>query len=279
MTRTRTIRTVHAGTRDASTEIKAFHDKGFQDFTLDLTCLSPPPSPPGSIYTTETTIRSATVSPSPRHSISLSFRSPSPSLSRQSKSKISSRFSRSSGVPLSPITNTNSNSNANASNPSLLRGSWPLMRYVGRGTPINKSRMIEWGVASNENENGNDNENDVGEDGVLYTTARATSLDSTTHHSQRTTSSEWNILNRRSSTVPSRTRSRSLRLDPPTTPSPEIQIEGLGSEKPGEWSSFMQTVLDESSSPPPQASPSSSSTTTTTTPLIGPNTSSLPFKK
>ncbi|KAG6871804.1 hypothetical protein C0995_016360 [Termitomyces sp. Mi166 len=211
--------TVHA-LQDVSVEIPAF--QGFEDFELDLTCLSPPTSPPGSIYEDA---RSITPSVSPRHSISLSFRSPSPTQSR--RSKVSQAKSAS---PLLP----------NSSGTSVPRGSWPLVRYVGRGTPIDKNRRIEWGGTSNESD-------DVGEDGVLFTTVRSTSLDSTAHPSQRSASPEWNVLSRHSSTVPARTKSRSLRTHPPT-PSPAIQIEGLGSENPGEWASFVHTVLGESSS-------------------------------
>ncbi|KAG6916492.1 hypothetical protein DXG01_006618 [Tephrocybe rancida] len=212
--------TVHA-LQDPPVEIPSF--KGFTDFELDLTCLSPPPSPPASIYTDA---RSNSPSGSPRHSISVSFRSNSPS-----RSRVSGISQAKSSSPLLPT-----------SAASVVRGSWPLMRYVGRGTPIDKNRRIEWGGTSNEGD-------DVGEDGVLFSTVRSTSLDSAAHPSQRSVSPEWNnVLDRRPSTLPSRSRSRSVAVDP-ATPSPEIQIEGLGSEKPGEWASFMQTVLSESSSP------------------------------
>ncbi|KAG5337276.1 hypothetical protein C0989_009958 [Termitomyces sp. Mn162] len=209
--------TVHA-VQDVSVEIPTF--QGFKDFELDLTCLSPPTSPPASIYEDA---RSITPPVSPRHSVSTSFRSSSPTQSR--RSKVSQTKSAS---PLLP----------SSSGTSVPRGSWPLVRYVGRGTPIDRNRRIEWGGTSNEGD-------DVGEDGILFTTARSTSLDSTAHPSQRSASPEWNILSRRSSTVPTRTGSRSLRTDPPT-PSPAIQIEGLGSENPGEWASFVHTVLGES---------------------------------
>ncbi|KAG6843653.1 hypothetical protein H0H87_001962 [Tephrocybe sp. NHM501043] len=213
--------TVHATEDRPAAEIPSF--KGFTDFELDLTCLSPPPSPPASIYSDA---RSNSPPASPRHSISFSFRSSSPSRgSRLSQAKSSSNL-----LPVSGAA-------------SVARGSWPLMRYVGRGTPVDKNRRIEWGATSNEG--GGD---DVGEDGFLFSTVRATSLDSAGHPSHRSVSAEWNnILDRRPSTIPSRRKSRSRAVDQPT-PSPAIQIEGLGSEAPGEWASFMQTVLGESSS-------------------------------
>ncbi|KAG6864437.1 hypothetical protein C0991_009539 [Blastosporella zonata] len=218
--------TVHVLQDTPAVEIPSFN--GFTDFELDLTCLSPPPSPPESIYSDA---RSNSPSASPRHSISLSFRSSSPS-------RISGLSQAKSSAPLLPA----------SGGTSVVRGSWPLMRYVGRGTPIDKNRRIEWGGTSNEGD-------DVGEDGVLFSTVRSTSIESSVHPSQRSVSPEWNnILDRRPSTVPSRSRSRSVPLEPPT-PRPEIQIEGLGSENPGEWASFMHTVLGESS-PPGNASTS-----------------------
>ncbi|KAG6825393.1 hypothetical protein H0H92_003834, partial [Tricholoma furcatifolium] len=265
---------------EAPIEVRAF--QGFRDFELDLTCLSPPPSPPPSVY------RDAT--PSPRNSTSL--RSPSPALSRKSHTK-----SISSIVPT-------------GENPAV-RGSWPLARYVGRGTPIDKGRRMEWSATSTEC-------GDVGEDGVLVRTTsyepppkgsstpewKYNILDNlldrppsarppskrewhTQPSSKHAPSPEWkynildnlldrppsarplpkraaspdwnlnvldNLLDRPPSTLPKRSRSLDICANVPP-PSLAIEIEGAG--KPEEWSSFMQTILGDSSpstqAPTPQS--------------------------
>jgi hypothetical protein len=117
---------------------------------------------------------------------------------------------------------------------SVPRGSWPLMKYVGRGTPIDKSRRVEWAGISGD---------DVGEDGLLFSNVRSTSLDSAVRPSQRSISPEWHVLapTRRPSTLPTRSRSRTF-ADESSVEKPEIKLEGLSSDT-SEWSSFMQTVL------------------------------------
>ncbi|KAG6874782.1 hypothetical protein C0992_006576 [Termitomyces sp. T32_za158] len=217
---------------------------GFKDFDLDLTCLSPPTSPPASIYEDA---RSISIAPSvsPRHSISLSFRAPSPTHSR--RSKVSTTKSA------SPLLQ-------NQSSTSVPRGSWPLVRYVGRGTPIDRTRRSEWGATSTED--GDADGDGVDEDGVFLPSVRGPSIDSAV-------SPDWNILSRRASTVPARASTRVLR------PSPAIQIEGLGSEKPGEWASFVHTVLGESSSSS-AASTSTSTSASTSTSTAQPQPALLP---
>ncbi|KAG5642374.1 hypothetical protein DXG03_002949 [Asterophora parasitica] len=216
--------TVH-GLQDTAVDIPAF--EGFTEFELDLSCLSPPPSPPASIYTDA---RSASPTASPRHSMSLH----------------SVSTTQSPGD--SPRRDTVSSHLSHVASSSAVRGSWPLMRYVGRGTPIDRNRRIEWGGVGPE---------DIGEDGLLFSAVRSTSLDSATRPSQRSASPEWSILHRRPSTLPARNKTRSFATELPT-PSPEIQIEGLGAENPGEWDSFMQTVLSVSSGSPPEESTSAS---------------------
>jgi len=116
----------------------------------------------------------------------------------------------------------------------------PLKRYIGRGTPIDKNRRIEWGRPSAD---------EAGEDGFLVSEVRATSLELARRPSQRSISPDWNllphsILARRPSTLPARSRSRSFATaNVLETPTPEIQIEGLGEEKE-EWGSFVHTVLE-----------------------------------
>ncbi|KAF5379853.1 hypothetical protein D9615_005825 [Tricholomella constricta] len=219
-----TVHGVQDAAAAAAVDMPAF--EGFTEFELDLSCLSPPPSPPASIYTDA---RSVSPTASPRTSTSRHSYSPTQSPGASPRTDTSPR--------LSPAT-------ANAA----VRGSWPLMKYVGRGTPIDTNRRKEWsGVGSVEG---------VNENGVLFSAVRSTSLDSEAFHpSQRSVSPEWSVLNRRPSTLPSRHRSRSfaVELEPPT-PSPEIQIEGLGADNPGEWASFMHTVLSGSSESDPAAS-------------------------
>jgi hypothetical protein len=67
---------------------------------------------------------------------------------------------------------------------SILRGSWPANKYMGRGTPVDKNRRKEWSGLTAE---------DVGEDGLLFSEVRATSLDS--RSPRISSSSEWDFLN------------------------------------------------------------------------------------
>ncbi|KAG6885867.1 hypothetical protein C0992_004830 [Termitomyces sp. T32_za158] len=136
---------------------------GFKDFDLDLTCLSLPASLPASIYEDARSI-SIALSVSPRHSISLSFRAPSPTNS--CRSKVSTTKSA------SPLLQ-------NQSSTSVPRGPWPLVRYVGRGTPIDRTRRSEWGATSTEDDGDADADaDDVGEDGMCLPSLRALSIDS-----------------------------------------------------------------------------------------------------
>ncbi|RDB26071.1 hypothetical protein Hypma_006154 [Hypsizygus marmoreus] len=205
--------TVHGfPSHNAVIEIPSF--EGFTDFELDLSCLSPPSSPPASIIETDTRSMSPPASPSSRRSISF-------------QSSASHSHDKSPSPRLLPVTPS-----------TVARGSWPLMRYVGRGTPIDRNRRIEWGGIGNE---------DIGEDGVLFSTVRSTSLDSAIRPSQRSISPEWNILassplGRRSSTLPPRNRSRSFAPET-VVETPAIKLEGLGTDNTGEWSSLLQTVL------------------------------------
>lgn len=202
---------------------------GFGDFDLDLSCLSPPSSP------TPSTSNLPPDTPSPPSSLKLS-RSTSfvsqMSLLPQKKSK-----KKMSSPHLGATTGSASTS----------RGSWPLIKYAGRGTPIDRSRRLEWGGFSGE---------DVAEDGILFSTGvRSTSLYSAIRSSKRCASPEWSHASAVSSShsrVSSESASRgngSVHEQPP-----ELAIEGLGADKSEEWDSIMKTVLASSSTEVPPAS-------------------------
>ncbi|KAG5649802.1 hypothetical protein H0H81_001940 [Sphagnurus paluster] len=214
--------TVH-GVHETTVEIPAF--EGFTEFELDLSLLSPPPSPPASMYTDARSL-SPTSSPRPSMSMSMSFHS---SISQS-------------------VSHSQNQSALNAADNSVSRGPWPLKRYVGRGTPIYRSRRIEWGGVGSE---------EVSEDGFLFSDVGSTSLDSAFRPSTRSISPEWSVLHRRPSTLPARARSRTFAVEPPT-PTPEIEIE-IETQSPGEWASFMQTVLSGTAQTAPTASGASTS--------------------
>lgn len=212
---------------------------GFKDFELDLSCLSPPPSPEPSV----SEIRHSTPSPPPSsspsaRSVSFVSHTPSPTIGRSPKTRSMSRLSP---VPAS----------------SIHRGSWQLMKYVGRGTPIDKNRRIEWAGISGD---------DVGEDGLLFSNVRSTSLDSAVGPSQRSVSPEWHVLppTRRPSTLPTRSRSRTFATES-AVEKPEIKLEGIGSDN-SEWSSFMQTLLSSTESTSESSASASTSASTSNLP-------------
>ena len=195
---------------------------GFTDFDLDLSCLSPPSSPTPST----SNLPPATPSPpsSPILSRATSFVTQMSSLpQKKSKKKLSSPQL---GI-VAPAT------------PTTSRGSWPLIKYTGRGTPIDRTRRLQWGGFSGE---------DVAEDGVLFSTA---SLGSATRRSQRSASPEWSHISAFSSSHSS--RSATSRGNGSINEQPSILIEGLGTDKSDEWDSIMKTVLASSSPEVPPA--------------------------
>ncbi|KAF8799102.1 hypothetical protein BYT27DRAFT_7176576 [Phlegmacium glaucopus] len=199
---------------------------GFTDFELDLSCLSPPSSP------TPSTSNLPPDSPSPPSSPILTrstsfITQMSPLPQKKSKKRLSSPHL---GATASATTS---------------RGSWPLIKYAGRGTPIDRNRRLQWGGFSGEEV--------VAEDGLLFSTVRSTSLDSAIRPSQRSASPEWSHISRLSSshshTASSESASRgdgSVHEQPPELA--PILIEGLGADKSDEWASIMKTVLASSSS-------------------------------
>ncbi|TFK34299.1 hypothetical protein BDQ12DRAFT_375247 [Crucibulum laeve] len=183
----------------------------FSDFDLDLSCLStavPPASP--------------SPPPSPILSRSISFAKHLAPLSGQKQMK------RQSSPLLAPNTTT-----------SIIQGTWPSPEYTGRGTPIDRNRRVEWGGTTND---------EVGEDGILFSAVRSTSLDSAIRP-RRSMSPEWQYLSpipsSKSPSPPGSDRRYSLRRSigekvPDLTP---IEIKGIDPDQPEDWASMMQAVL------------------------------------
>ncbi|KAJ8516223.1 hypothetical protein ONZ45_g6433 [Pleurotus djamor] len=114
---------------------------------------------------------------------------------------------------------------------TMLRGSWPLVKYVGRGTPIDRTRRSQWGGSLTS---------DVGEDGVLCsTTVRSSSLDSAVQSTARSISPDWNYV------------SQSLRSplqitmgEPEGPVADHLGLTDRLQASPKEWSEFMQGLLE-----------------------------------
>ncbi|KAK2467224.1 hypothetical protein APHAL10511_000773 [Amanita phalloides] len=197
----------------SGTKIPSF--AGFSDFDLDLS-LSPPTSPN----------KPSSPLPTPSHE-STPRSSKTPSLFSQS-------YSLSEGRPARKMTPTLMMPPSVAA--TVLRGSWPLVRHVGRGTPVDKTRRVEWGTL------GGEEEEEVTEDGLLL---RSASLDSVSRQSPP----EWNLLLTSPSSSSSqpenhtfpRSRSRLFDEPPPELPNP------VNTASPEEWTSLMQMVLKPSS--------------------------------
>ncbi|TFK72409.1 hypothetical protein BDN72DRAFT_324445 [Pluteus cervinus] len=208
---------------NAAVDLSMF--EGFTEFKLDLSCLSAPPSPCSSA-TELPPSTSPTGSRSSCHSVAFSSRPSSP----MGAEKVSYRIP---SPQLSAVTAT-----------TAVRGSWPLVKYVGRGTPVDRNRRIEWGAPGSD---------EVGEDGVLFAAARSTSLESGLRASDRSISQEWHytapsLTSHRSSPFLTRASSTRFAMEGPVPESAQIRIEGLGSDHSAEWESIIQTVLDSGTS-------------------------------
>ncbi|KAF8910926.1 hypothetical protein CPB84DRAFT_1723068 [Gymnopilus junonius] len=204
------VRTIRGEDLDAKIDTSIFDV--FTDFELDLSCLSTPPSPEAS--TSELPPPTPSPPSSPVLARTSSYASQLSSLTKRLPAKKALSHKLSSTVSAAP------------------RGSWPLVKYAGRGTPIDRSRRLEWAGFSTE---------EVGEDGLLSSHVRSTSLDSGIRPSQRSLSPEWNYLPRLSSssshsegTTP---RDHSVDEQPPELAPIEIEA------KEDEWDSIMKTVL------------------------------------
>jgi len=188
----------------------------FKEFELDLSCLSPPASPVPS--TSELPPSTPSPPASPILARSTSFASQLTIMPKKSSRKASSA-QMSSTVPAGS------------------RGSWPLIKYAGRGTPIDRNRRLEWGGFVGE---------DVAEDGVLFTSVRSTSLDSGRGQSQRSLSPEWNYLSplSLSSSTSQSTHSETMSRRTASIYEPPPEIAPLQiADKIDEWDSIMKTVL------------------------------------
>ncbi|KAJ7240151.1 hypothetical protein B0H12DRAFT_1221783 [Mycena haematopus] len=214
----------HAATLD----VTSFSAEGFSDFDLDLTCLSRPPSPPPSPppqsdYPFSPYLPSSPPSSS-RRSVSFST-GPSLSLGRPASAP---------GLSVSPRISLTGAPNGPGS------ASWPLPR-VGHGTPIDRGRRSAWAG----NGAGEDGAEEVAEDGVLFSTVRSTSIDSTPPLSQRSISplTEWNCVSPPALVYkPYAERRRStISLLPESV---RIQLPGINHNSSAEWAnSTTQTVL------------------------------------
>ncbi|KAJ6523854.1 hypothetical protein B0H19DRAFT_1201026 [Mycena capillaripes] len=117
-------------------------------------------------------------------------------------------------------------------------GSWPLSR-LGRGTPIDRGRRSEW---SGNGAGGSD----AAEDGVLFSTVRSTSIDSTPQPSQRSISplAEWNYISPPLLMYkPYSERRRSTVSLEPLPESVKIQLKGIDPNSSAEWAQSTQKVL------------------------------------
>ncbi|PPQ71258.1 hypothetical protein CVT24_009512 [Panaeolus cyanescens] len=215
--------------------------QGFDDFDLDLSCLSAPSSPVASTSHLPPSSPSPSPPSSPILSRSISFASHLQGAQNNKEAKRTSSTYFSSDNHSSP------------------RGSWPLIKYAGRGTPIDRNRRMEWGGILGE---------EVAEDGLLFSSssihARGTSIDSAPRISTRSASPESSYVPRLSSTFSHSShgshlsRRMSIIHEPVPNLSP-IQIDGLGSDKSGEWDSIMKEVLS-SATPSSEEKNASSST-------------------
>jgi hypothetical protein len=172
---------------------------GFGDFDLDLSCLSPPTSPAPS------TSNLPPDTPSPPST---------PILSRTT-----SFVSQISSFPQKKSKKKLSLPHLAATTAGLVtgRGSWPLIKYTGRGTPIDRNRRLEWGGFSGEG---------VAEDGTLFSVIRSIS--------------SFESASRGDGSV--------VHEQPPELG--PILIEGLGTDKSEDWDSIMKTVLGPTEVPP-----------------------------
>ncbi|PFH47769.1 hypothetical protein AMATHDRAFT_50058 [Amanita thiersii Skay4041] len=195
---------------------------GFEDFELEPPSLPVPVSPP--LLCSEVPAPSSSRPSSPR-----SFKSAfsiSQAHSVTSETKSFRKLTPSSIITPSMAT-------------QAVRGSWPLIRCVGRGTPVDKTRRVEWGTLGGE---------EVNEHGILLPSVRSPSFDLEAGASQPSLSREWNFLGPSSPseleparTIHKYTRSKSQLFD---QPAPELAPIPVCTDSHTEWSSLIQMVLD-----------------------------------
>ncbi|KAJ6489007.1 hypothetical protein C8R45DRAFT_250200 [Mycena sanguinolenta] len=216
---------------DATLDVTSFSEEGFQDFHLDLGCLSrspsPPPSPPPQSDLPFSSYLPSSPPSSSRRSVSFST-GPTLGLERAASAP---RLSTSPRISLTSVPNGPGSA------------SWPLSR-VGHGTPIDRGRRSAW---AGNHADGEDGAEDVAEDGVLFSTIRSTSVDSTPRVSQRSISplTEWNCVSPAPLVYkPYTDRHRSTLSLLPLPDSVRIQLPGINHNSSAEWaSSTTQKVL------------------------------------
>lgn len=184
------------------------------EFRLDL-CLSPPTSPTLSTSDLPATTPSPPSSPILSRSFSfVSQKSPTLGINKSVRKSSSAKLS--------------------STAPARTRGSWPLIKYTGRGTPIDPRRRMEWAGFSTE---------EVTEDGLFFpSSVRSPSLDSALRSEEFPSSSPVHL-----SALPS-TNAASLSEKVPSVhePPPELgplDIECSASSKSDEWDSIIKSVL------------------------------------
>lgn len=216
-----------------STATKSFDTEifeGFSHFELDLSCLSRPASPaPSSCYHLPPSTPSPPPSPPPpvQHTLSRTK-----SFAQQAIAPLKKTTKKLSSAHLSSMTMP----------PGSSRGSWPGVKYTGRGTPIDRSRNREWGGFITE-------EDEVAEDGVLFSSLRSASLDSHVRPSQKSMSSpQWSYLPPLLSATPSRSASavddeQTEGAESVVEPPPELAPLNIGADQAEDWGSIMRSVL------------------------------------
>ncbi|KAF9446072.1 hypothetical protein P691DRAFT_777119 [Macrolepiota fuliginosa MF-IS2] len=225
-------------TSDTATIFEAFKEVSL-DLTLSFSTQNSPSAPTSELPTLEST---SPTSPSavypPSGPVSAEAAPSTHTLSRTIS--FASRI-----TPLSPLMKAKKKFKSTKFSPeqssSILRGSWPAIKYVGRGTPVDKNRRKEWSGLSVEN---------VDEDGLLFSSEmRATSLDS--RSPRLSSSSDWDFLNPGLPISGSpRSGKRSVSAHGPleegeeeerVPPLQKIEIKLESSTE--DWASVMETVL------------------------------------
>lgn len=176
------------------------------DFKLDL-CLSAPSSPTASVSNLPPSTPSPPLSPTLSRSISFSS-AKAATTSKKSMKKKPSKVS--------------------STVPARSRGSWPLVKYTGRGTPIDRLRMLEWGGFSTE---------EVTEDGFLLSPCVRNSEDST--YPESAASSASHSHHAQSEGTPNKEPSI---YEPPPELGP-LEIESPSVRRSAEWDQIMKSVL------------------------------------
>ncbi|KAF5336630.1 hypothetical protein D9758_015937 [Tetrapyrgos nigripes] len=245
----------HKTEPESHVDVVTFKNDGFLSSDLDLTLsFSSPPSPSG-LYTPV---------PSSENALNLNFL-PSPSPSSSFFPSGSSPTSSTRELFSSTVNGRPTSSSGPESSSSGLRGSWPISKYVGRGTPIDRSRRNQWG--------GSQNESGVGEDGVLFSAPGRLrpSMESNSYpaynrrrDSGSSTESGWHAVPGPRALSPLYLEAESSEhpgsLPVPIVPLPDSsKIQFQVDSDPTEWDSIMKSVLSSGDASAAAAATASSS--------------------